>query len=67
MGSDWGFGDEQAAPCMGLCMAWCMGGGGGDVMMMCVGFSYMDWVHFWTLHFNIFIGLLYSPHVGLTY
>ena len=24
VGLNWGFGDRQAGPCMGRCMAWCM-------------------------------------------
>ena len=24
VGLNWGFGDGQAGPCMGRCMAWCM-------------------------------------------
>ena len=36
VGLNWGFGDGQAAPCMGRCMGWCTGGAwvvSGDVVL----------------------------------
>ena len=51
VGLDWGFGDGQAAPCMGLCMD----GGGGGCLASSIGMSF---IHFtWLVMSDSWMGL----------